>query len=223
MSTRILLADDHKVVRDGLRVLIERQAQLEVVGEADNGREAVRMARKLKPDIVIMDIAMPDMNGVEATRRITASGRKPAVIVLSVHADKRTVVRTFEAGASGYIPKVSAFAELLRAIQIVGEGDRYISSRVAGAVLRNRLRFGAAQKAEVASELTPREREVLELIAEGATSKKIAHRLHISVKTVGSHRQNIMDKLGRHNVADLTRYAVREGLVSLEGGPPGSR
>jgi DNA-binding NarL/FixJ family response regulator len=167
-----------------------------------------------------MDVAMPDMNGLEATRRITASGGKPLVIALSVHTDRQTVLRTFDAGASGYVPKVSAFAELLCAIREVVAGNVYVSSRVADTVLQYRLRTGIKSKGEGADELTPREREVLQLIAEGATSKQIGRRLHISVKTVGSHRQSIMDKLGRHNVADLTRYAVREGLVSLEGKPP---
>lgn len=218
--TGILLADDHRMIRDGLRALIERQGDMEVVGEAENGREAVRLALELKPDVVVMDVAMPDMNGLEATRRITASGGKPPVIALSVHTDRQTVLRTFDAGASGYVPKVSAFAELLCAIREVVAGNVYVSSRVADTVLQYRLRTGMKSKGEGADELTPREREVLQLIAEGATSKQIGRRLHISVKTVGSHRQSIMDKLGRHNVADLTRYAVREGLVSLEGKPP---
>ncbi|MFO7956480.1 MAG: response regulator transcription factor [Candidatus Brocadiia bacterium] len=157
--TGILLADDHRMVRDGLRALIERQEDMKVVGEAGNGREAVRLALELKPDVVVMDIAMPDMNGLEATRRITASGEKPVVIAISVYTDRQTVLRTLDAGASGYVPKVSAFAELLRAIRAVVGGNVYVSPRVADTVLQYRLRTGMRAEGEGVDELTPRERE----------------------------------------------------------------
>ncbi len=223
MATRVLLADDHEMFREGLRALLNRQAGLEVAGEAINGRQAVSMAQELTPDVVVIDIAMPDMNGVEATGRLTAAAPRTAVIALSVYTDQLTVTRMLDAGASGYVPKLSAFTELVVAIRAVSRGEVYISPRVADEVARNRMRFETVREGKMAPELTPREREVLQLIAEGCASKEIARRLHISDKTVGNHRQSIMDKLDLHNVAELTRYAIREGVAPLdsEGQKPG--
>ena len=203
MSIRILLADDHKIIREGLRSLIEKQSDMEVVAEAGNGRAAVQLAQQLRPDVLIMDITMPDLNGIDATKQIIHYAPGVKVIALSVHSDSRFVTRILEAGASGYLLKDCAFEELATAIRAVTADQDYVCSSVTP-----ELSFTFV--------LTPREREVLQLLAEGRSTKQIASSLHLSLKTVETHRRNIMEKLKVNSVAELTKYAIREGLTSLE-------
>jgi len=216
LSARILIADDHKIFREGLRTLLSNQPGVVVVGEADNGRSTVVMTAELQPDVVIMDVAMPELNGVDATRRIVAEYPETKVLALSMHADRRFVTRMLTAGAHGYLLKDCAFEELTLAIQTVLADDVYLSPGVAGVVVRA-MQSRAVEPSSQAPELTPREREVLQLVAEGRTTRDIAHRLHVSVKTIETHRKQIMDKLELRSVAELTKYAVREGLTSLDG------
>jgi len=213
---KILLADDHKLIREGLRLLLEKRGRITIVGEADNGISAVRMARDLKPDLVLMDIAMPDLNGIEATRRIRTEAPGVKVIALSMHMDKRFVRHMFAAGASGYVLKESAFEEVSMAIKAVAMGRLYISPKITDQVLAEYVKQLTKPSAGEESPLSGREREVLQMLAEGKSSRKIAERLHISVTTVDTHRKHIMDKLGFRTIAELTKYAVREGLTSLD-------
>jgi two-component system response regulator NreC len=215
MAIRILLADDHKIVRQGLRTLLEQEPDMEVVAEAEDGRIAVRLARELAPQVVIMDVGMPDLNGIEATRQVLADTPGLKVIALSMHSDRRFVVNMLKAGASGYLLKDSAFEELAAAIRVVMLNKTYLSPGVSDIVIKDYVQ-GPREDSSVFSVLTPREREVLQLMAEGKSTKQIADRLHVSVKTIETHRQQIMTKLGIHSVAELTKYAVREGLSSLE-------
>jgi len=217
MAIRILLADDHKIVRDGLRSLLQAEADLEVVGEAANGREAVRLAQELSPDVVVMDVGMPDLNGIEATRYIAGGPSGAKVIALSMHSDRRFVEGMLAAGATGYLLKDSAFEELARAIRAVAAGRTYLCPSVAGVVVQALVRASHAAQPARSPVLTPREREVLQLLAEGKSTKQIAGTLGVSVKTVETHRSRIMDKLDVHSVPELTKYAIREGLTSLEG------
>jgi len=216
MATTVLLAEDHEMVRDGLRALLEREDDMDVVGEAENGREAVRLARDLSPEIIVMDVSMPDLNGIEATRQVCRRCPGTRVLALSVHADRRFVTEMLRAGAAGYVLKDCAFEELVRGIRAVAQGHMYLSPRVADAVVEGHVRAPAAEAQPTGSVLTAREREVLQLLTEGHGTKQIARRLHVSTKTIDTHRQHIMDKLDVHNVADLTKYAVREGLTTLE-------
>lgn len=216
MAIRIILADDHTVMRQGLRTLLEGEPDMEVVAEADNGRVAVELAEELRPDIVVMDVGMPELNGVEATRRIVALDAGVKVVGLSMHADRQFVTRMLEAGASGYLLKDCAFEELFTAIRCANEGHTYLSPRIAGVVVDSYVRRRASGAPPSVAELTPREREVLQLIAEGNNTKRIARDLGVSVKTIETHRRNMMDKLKVHSVAELTKYALREGLTSLD-------
>jgi len=213
---KILLADDHKLMREGLRMLLEKLDGITVVGEAGNGISAVRMARDLEPDLVLMDIAMPDLNGIEATRRIMIEAPGVKVIALSMHADKRFVRHMFAAGAAGYVLKGSAFEEVAAAIKKVAAGRIYISPKITDQVLAEYVKQLTKFSAGAESPLSGREREVLQMLAEGKSSRKIAERLHVSVTTVDTHRKHIMDKLGFRTIAELTKYAVREGLTSLD-------
>jgi len=213
MSTRILLADDHQIVRDGLRALIAKEPDMEVVGEAENGRDAVRLAKDLQPDIVVMDVTMPDLNGMEATRQVHRRAPDCRVLALSVHADRRFMTEMLKAGASGYLLKDCAFEDLVIGIRTVLEGRTYLCPRIADAV---NGRGPASEARPTGSVLTPREREVLQLLSEGHGTKQMARRLHVSTRTVDTHRQHIMDKLDIHSVAELTKYAVRHGLTGLE-------
>jgi two-component system response regulator NreC len=215
MPVRILIADDHKIFREGLRTLLQNRGDIEVIGEADNGRTVVALAAELRPDVIIMDVAMPDLNGIEATRQISGGSLATKVLALSMHSDSRFVTRMLQAGAQGYLLKDCAFEELALAIDtIVGDGV-YLSPGVTGVVVRDYVHHLAEGDAGIAA-LSPREREVLQLVAEGLTTKDIAAKLHISVKTVETHRKQIMDKLEIRSVAELTKYAVREGLTSLD-------
>jgi len=217
MKLRVILADDHQVIREGLRTLIEEQNDMEVVAEASDGREAIRLCGEMKPDVVVMDVAMPDLNGIEATRQVVSECPSTRVLALSMHADKHYAAGMLGAGASGYVLKDCAFDELANAIRRVAKGSTYLSPTVEGIVLRDYVERLSGEGGESAfSVLTDREREVLQLVAEGHTTKQIAEDLHVSVKTVESHRQNIMDKLEIRSIAELTKYAIREGLTSLD-------
>jgi DNA-binding NarL/FixJ family response regulator len=218
MKIRVLLADDHTVMRQGIRALLEKQKDIEVVAEASNGREAVQMAKTSCPDIVVMDIGMPDLNGIEATRQILSDcGPKGTkVLALSMHADRRFVAGMLGAGASGYMLKDAAFDELAAAIRAVSKGAIYLSPQITDVVVDDYAKRIVDGDQSVFSMLSDREREVLQLIAEGQTTKQIATHLHVSVKTIETHRQKIMEKLDVHSVAELTKYAIREGLTDLE-------
>lgn len=214
---RILLADDHRIVRQGLRSLLEAEADFSVVAEADNGRMAVELTESLGPDVVVMDVGMPEMNGVEATRRIVVNNPQVKVVALSMHSDRRFVAEMLKAGAAGYLLKDGAFEELVGAIRTVAAGRTYLSPRIADVVVEGYLRNQAAPSEPTAyAKLSPREREVLQLLAEGKATKEAAAALHLSVKTVETHRRQIMEKLNLYSVAELTKYAIREGLTSLE-------
>jgi len=215
MALRILLVDDHQIVRQGLRTLLDKEPDMEVAAEAEDGRAAVRLAREVSPQVVIMDVAMPDLNGIEATRQIVAESPGIKVIALSMHADRRFVSNMLKAGASGYLLKDSAFEELARAIRTVVADKVYLSPEVSDIVVKDYVK-GPQEEASAYSLLTPREREVLQLLAEGKSTREIADRLHVSVKTVETHRQQLMAKLELRSVAELTKYAIREGLSSLD-------
>ncbi|HMK49361.1 MAG TPA: response regulator transcription factor [Thermodesulfovibrionales bacterium] len=212
---RILIADDHKIVRDGLRSLLEKQKGLQVVGEADNGRIALRLLKELKPDIIIMDIAMPDMNGIDATRQIMGVNPDVRVIALSMHSDKRYVTKMLQAGAVGYLLKDNDFEDLSKAILAVMAGKIYLGPEINEDLIADYLRIHPDSEFSVLNILTQREIEVLRLLSEGKTSRAIADALHLSVKTVETYRKQIMDKLNVHTVAELTKYALREGLTTL--------
>ncbi len=214
-KTRILLADDHGVVRKGLRFLLESEPGLEVVGEAADGRQAVNLAAELKPDVVVMDIAMPRLNGIEATRQVVRDRPEVSVIILSMYSDEEYLVRTLTAGAKGYLLKDSAEDELVRAIQSVSQGKPYFSPSISKALLEDYLRHlqqrGLTDSYDL---LTDREKEVLQLLAVGKTNKEIATILDLSPYTVETHRNHIMQKLDLHNTAEIVLYAVRKKLVT---------
>lgn len=216
MKTRILLVDDHKIMRDGLRTLLEKHTHLEVIGEAPNGRIAAEQACRLKPDVVIMDVTMPDMNGIEATRRILAESGKIKVIALSMHADRRFVAEMLNAGVAGYLLKDCAYEELFQAIHTVMANRTYLSPEIAGILVEDYKTRLTKPRILDPSPLTARERESLQLLAEGKTTKEIASALDVSNKTIDTYRQQIMKKLKLHSVAQLTKYAIREGLTTLE-------
>lgn len=221
MNIKIVLADDHKIVRDGLRIMLEEQPDMEVIAEAEDGRTAVRLARELKPHVVIMDISMPDLNGIEATRQIVADESGIKVLALSMHSDSRNVWKMLGAGASGYMLKECAFEELAQAVHVIMKKHIYLSPRITTVVVEeckpNMPQPGQEEKTLSSSDvLTAREREVLQLLAEGKSSKEIASHLEVSIKTVETFRQHIMSKLNLHSVAELTKYAIREGITTLE-------
>jgi len=216
MGIQILLVDDHEIVRYGLRCLIEEQPDMEVVGEAENGLMAIDLARKLKPNVVIMDISMPDMNGFEATRRIRKEIPETKIIVLSMHHKRQFVIDMLKAGVSGYILKTRVHDDLIRAIKAAVADEVYLSSRITGIVANDYVSNLPASDQSPFAVLTSREREVLQLISEGKSTKECALRLHVSVKTIESTRRQIMHKLNIHNIADLTKYAINEGITSLD-------
>lgn len=216
MTTRVLLVDDHEIFLEGLRGLLEKQHDLEVVGEAADGRAAVDMARELSPHLVVMDITMPGLNGIEATRSIIADDPGVKVIALSMHSTRRFVAEVLKAGASGYLLKESAVAELIVAIRAVMSGRAYLSPRITDVVVDDYMRHVPTDRGASFAALTRREREVLQLVAEGRTTKEIAALLHVSVKTIEAHRGQVMEKLRIHSVAGLTKFAVSEGLTPPE-------
>jgi DNA-binding NarL/FixJ family response regulator len=216
VKKRILIADDHKITRQGLRSLLESDRELEVVAEAQNGREAVELAKQCSPDVVIIDVSMPGLNGVEATRRIISDNRNVKVIALSMHSDTLFVSEMLKSGAVGYLLKDCAFEELLQAIKTVIDGKTYLSPSISTIVVDDYLHRLAKPYALEVDVLTDREREVLQLLAEGQSTKQIAIKLHVSAKTIETHRRQIMNKLDLHTVAELTKYAVRKGLTTLD-------
>ena len=215
MKTKIIIADDHKIMREGLKALIEKQPDMEVAAEAQDGLAVTKLARKLMPQVIIMDIGMPEMNGIDATRQIISENKEIKIIALSMHSDRRFVLEMLKAGASGYLLKDSAFEELVNAVHTVMTGQSYLSPRITDIVVKEYLHNQPKSESTVFNVLTVREREVLQLLAEGKSTKQIASTLNLSVKTVETHRQQIMDKLEIRTVAELTKYAIREGLTSL--------
>lgn len=216
MAIRIILADDHKIIRDGLSSLLEQEDDIDVIAQAKDGHRTVELVRKLSPDMTIMDIGMPSLNGIEATRQIINEFPKMKVIALSMHSDKKFVTEMLKAGASGYLLKNCAFEELAEAIRTVMSGKVYLSPSITNVVIDSCIKKSSDSGPTVFSALTNREREILQLLAESNTTKQVARMLHISAKTVETHRSKIMHKLGFDNMVSLTKYAIREGLTSLD-------
>ena len=216
MSIRVLLSDDHRIVREGLRSLLEKEPDIELVGEAEDGRSTLELASKLKPQVVLMDISMPGLNGVEATRKLIEKLPGVKILALSMHTDHRFVEGMLRAGATGYLPKDCAAKELVGAIRTVVSNQTYLSPSIADIVRRDYLSQKRGADTSVSRTLTDREREVLQLLAEGKNTKEIASRLQVSGKTIETFRQHITKKLDLHSLAELTKYAIREGLTSLE-------
>lgn len=214
MPTRILLVDDHEIMREGMCALLKRLPDIEIVGQASDGRTGISMAKEFSPDIVIMDIGMPNLNGIEATRQLLTDNPRIKVMALSTHSDGSIVAKMLKSGASGYMLKESAFSELMEGIVAMMEGKTYLCSKIAKVVFSDYVTMLSSPQWPGGDGLTSRENEVLQLVAEGKTSKEISQALNVSVKTVDSHREHIMEKLSIHNVAGLTKYAVREGITS---------
>ncbi|HYV35825.1 MAG TPA: response regulator transcription factor [Gemmataceae bacterium] len=216
MATKVLLVEDLALTRCGMRVLLEKSGDVQIVGEAGDGREACKMAQKLNPEVVLMDVAMPEMNGIEATRQIRKALPRIHVVMLTMHADRQYIFESLRAGAAGYVLKTAALTEVLTAIKTVLAGGTYLSSSLSTVVMQDYLRRARGEQSESELEkLSAREREVLQLLAEGNSSSEIARRLHISTRTVDTHRQHIMEKLAIHSIAGLTKFAIRHGLCSL--------
>lgn len=212
---RILLADDHTVMRNGLRLLLERQPNLVVIGEASDGRETVRLAESLLPDVVIMDVAMPNLNGIEAARQIVGANPDIAIVILSMHSDESYVIRALKAGARAYLLKDSAEGDLIAAIRAITEGKSFFSPAISRILVEDYMRQLEQKHVEDTYELlTAREREILQLLAEGKMNKEVAAMLHLSVYTVETHRTHILQKLNLHNVPELILYAVRKGIIA---------
>jgi len=215
VTVKILLADDHTIVLEGLKSMLERSSAFTVVGTASDGLAAVKMARDLVPDLAILDISMPALNGIEAARRMLEANPAIRIIILSMHADGRFITEALKAGALGYLLKESAFEELSAAIAAVMAGQAFLSAAITDTVVKDYIRHLERQGSTVFSVLSAREREVLQLLSEGLATKQIAARLGVSIKTVETHRKQIMDKLDIHSIAELTKYAVREGITTL--------
>lgn len=213
-SIRCLLVDDHAIMREGLRSLLEREPGFEVVGDAGDGRKAIKLARQLSPDIVVMDVSMPDVNGIEATRTICAAPIAPKILCLSMHAERGLITAMLQAGASGYLLKSGAARELVEALRVVMSGNTYLSPSIAADVVADHARQGRGST-RGGVQLTSRERQVLEMIAEGCHTKEIASRLNIGIKTVFTHRERMMRKLRVESNVGLVKYAMREGLTSV--------
>ncbi|OHB49424.1 MAG: DNA-binding response regulator [Planctomycetes bacterium GWF2_41_51] len=216
MAIRIVLVDDHKVLRHGLSQALKGEEDMEIVGQAENGYEAVKLAHELVPDVMMMDIAMPELNGIEATRQILKAHPQIKIITLSMHSNKKFIHEMFKSGARGYLLKDCEYSELINAIRVVMQNKIYISPSITGVVIENYMMQGTEEKQNAFAILSDREREVLQLIAEGKTTKQVARMLHVSPKTVEGHRTRIMHKLEIDSIANLTKYAIREGLTSAE-------
>lgn len=215
MTISVVLADDHRIIREGIRNLLDREADINVIGEASDGREVIQKNQELNPDVLIMDITMPNLNGIDATRKIIKQNPETRIIALSMHSDHHFVAEMLQAGATAYLLKDCVYDELVQAIQLVCQGKTYLSPEVASLLVKD-YRSQVQQTTTSRSEtLSPREREVLQLMAEGHSTKNIAEKLFLSVKTIEAHRAQIMRKLNIHNIAELTKYAIREGLTSL--------
>jgi len=215
MSIRILLADDHTVLRDGLRAMLERQPDMAVIGEAADGRECVRLAAEQSPDVVVMDIGMPNMNGIEATRRILADSPRVAVVILSMHQDESYILRSLKAGAKGYLLKDALRADVLEAIRAVAQGRSFLTRKIARMLQEDYVRQLESRGLDDTYDLlTDREREILQLVAEGRANKEVAQLLHVTLTTVETHRTHILQKLGLHTVPELILYAVRKGIIA---------
>lgn len=225
MTVRVLLADDHRILREGLIALLARESDIELVGQAEDGLEAVRLARELQPDVAVIDVAMPGLNGLEAMRRIRDEAPAVRTLCLSVHDDSRMVLAVLDAGASGYVLKDCSFDELALAIRKVMANQVYLSPDIVGIVVNEVRQRGAPRAASSTSALTPRERELVQLLSEGHSTAEIAERLHVSAKTVATHREHVLHKLDVRGIAELTRYALREGLSSIDApcGPARAR
>ncbi|NVN91982.1 MAG: response regulator transcription factor [Desulfuromonadales bacterium] len=216
MSLKILVVDDHTIVREGLRALIDKEADMQVINEAGTGTEAVRIARGCCHDVIVMDISMPDMNGIDATRLILKECPNTHILALSMEADRRFVVEVLKSGASGYLLKDVAFAELAKAIRTVAAGETYLTPRITEVIVREYLQRIPQEELLTCESLTPREREILRMIADGKNPKEIAYAGNVSIKTIENQRNGIMKKLNLFSIAELTKYAIREGLTNLD-------
>lgn len=216
MKIELLLVDDHDVVRSGLRMLLEGETDIQIMGEASTASEAVNLTNSLKPDVILMDIGLPDMSGIEATRTIKGLWPETAIVALTIHEDEEYFFKMLEAGASGYVPKRAAPEELITAIRVAASGEVYLYPSLAKLLVKDFLTQSQPEEQENALDgLTTRQQEVLALLAEGATNSEIAGKLYISPKTVASHRENIMQKLNLHSRTELVKYAIRKGLIKL--------
>ena len=212
MAVEILIADDHKLMREGLSSLLSQQPEIHVVAQAKTGREAVQLTERHSPDVVVMDVSMPDLNGIDATRQIISRRPRTKVVALSMHSDRQFVAEMFRAGASGYLLKDSAFEDLASAIRAVAKNETFIAPRISGFSLED-YAFTQAGEPLIAPRLTQREREVLQLMSEGKGTKEIAGQLGLSAKTVETHRQHLMEKLNLHSINEMVRFALRNGLI----------
>ncbi|HNY65165.1 MAG TPA: response regulator transcription factor [Deltaproteobacteria bacterium] len=223
MAVRILVADSHKIVREGIKALLEKTREMVVVGDAGNGRTAVELVRKLSPAVVIMDVSMPGLNGIDAARQIHEESPRTKIIALTTQCDRRSVAGMLKAGVSGYLLKSCASEDIVGAVRDVMKGRIVMSPKIVDTAMNDYAHLLSASEACPADLLTAREREVLQLIAEGFRTNAIAQRLKVSVKTVSAHRQGIMQKLGVSSVAELTLFALREGIITLDDGKSGAR
>ncbi len=212
---RLLLVDDHKILRDGLKKAIDQESDMILVGEAENGRTALQLARETLPDVIIMDISMPELNGIEAARQIIRQNCDQKIIALSMHADKHYVLGMLKAGVKGYILKTNAFEELAQAVRIIMKGQPFISRELTGIVVKSAVTNLQCDTAKNSETLTSREIEILQLIAEGKNSEYMAAELNISRRTIEVHRRSLKKKLKLNTIADLTRYAIKTGIISL--------
>ena len=214
MAVKVLIVDDHEIMREGMSALLRKYSQFEVVGQATDGRQALEMASQLKPDVIIMDVGMPNLNGIDATKKLLSLYPDLKIMALSAHSDGSIVAKMIKAGASGYMLKESAFDELIEGLNTLLDGRTFLCNKISKVVFSDYVGMVTNPNAKRSDNLSSREREVLQLVAEGHTTKEIAEDLKLSTKTIDSHREHIMEKLGIRNIAGLTKYAIREGLTS---------